>query len=251
MSMAVAEPTQLADISQKLDALTQQVAALSDQVQYLRERAYEQYRRQQERDELMEDLTPISRELFSVVVEQLEEIQSYVQLEDILFLLKRLARNTRTFNEMLDQLESLQDFVKDASPLTKDMFDQAVYTLNELEEKGYFGFARQGAYVVDQIVTSFSEEDVRQLGDNVVVILNAVKAMTQPEIMNLVANLTTAFQEVEEHAEELPTDLWSLIRQMRDPHVRRGLAITLAVFQRISQQQEEAHRETQRRTQQG
>jgi uncharacterized protein YjgD (DUF1641 family) len=89
---------------------------------------------------------------------------------------------------------------------------------------------------MDQIVTSFSEDDVRQLGDNVVLILNTVKALTQPEMMDLVNNLTQGFHEVEEHPEELPTSMFGLLREMRDPEVRRGLGITMAMLKKISQQ---------------
>ena len=37
--------------------------------------------------------------------------------------------------------------------------------------------------IADRVVTEFTEEDVKALGDNVVTILNAVKEMTQPEVM--------------------------------------------------------------------
>ena len=133
-------------------------------------------------------------------------------------------------------MESMQDLWRDLSPLTTDMFQQLVYMLNDMEEKGYFGFVQQSAYVMDQIVTSFSEEDVRLLGDNVVLILNTVKALTQPEVMNLVNNLTEGFQEVDEHADELPTSTFGSMKQMNDPDVRRGLAITMAMLKRVSQQ---------------
>ena len=160
----------------------------------------------------------------------------YVQLEDVASLAKRLARNTRTFNELLDQVESASDFVKDFAPLSQDMVEQAILMLNDMEQKGYFGFVRQGQYVMDQIVTSFTEDDVRQLGDNVVLILNTVKALTQPQMMDLVNSLTSGFQEVEGEADELPTSLFGLMREMRDPEVRRGLAITMQVLKKISAQ---------------
>ena len=99
---------------------------------------------------------------------------------------------------MLDQVESANDFVKDFAPLTQDMVEQAILMLSDMEQKGYFGFVRQGQYVMDQIVTSFTEDDVRQLGDNVVLILNTVKALTQPEMMDLVNSLTSGFQESKE-----------------------------------------------------
>ena len=50
--------------------------------------------------------------------------------------------------------------------------------------------------------------------------------------------LAVCFHEVEEHADELPTSMLGLLRQMRDPEVRRGLAVTMAMLKRVSQQQE-------------
>jgi len=107
-----------------------------------------------------------------------------------------------------------------------------------LERKGYFGFARQGMYIADQVVTSFGEEDVRRLGDNVVLILNTVKSLTQPEMMNLINNLTQGFQEAENEAAtgELDISTWGLLKQMRDPEMRRGLAVTMATLRRVSWQ---------------
>ncbi len=232
----LAKVDRLDELNRKLDQLTENVAALGKQVAFLGEKAYEDRRRQREWDELREDLTPVINDVYAVTVEQLEEIQAYVQLEDIAQLAKRLARNTRTFNELLDQVESANDFVKDFAPLSQDMVEQAILMLNDMEEKGYFGFVRQGQYVMDQIVTSFTEDDVRQLGDNVVLILNTVKALTQPQMMDLVNSLTSGFQEVEGEADELPTSMFGLMREMRDPEVRRGLAITMQVLKKISAQ---------------
>ena len=241
MTMAIAErppgdTTRLDEISHKLDQLTASVASLGEQVEYLQEKAYDDRRRQRELDELREDLTPVINDMYAVTVEQLEEIQAYVQLEDVLNLMKRLARNTRTFDQLLDQVESANDFMKDFAPLTNDMVEQAIRLMADMEQKGYFGFVRQSQYVMDQIVTSFTEDDVRQLGDNVVLILNTVKALTQPEMMGLVNNLTQGFQEIEEHPEELQTSAFGLLREMRDPEVRRGLAVTMEVLKRISKQ---------------
>ena len=230
------QASRTATIERKLDALTASVEALGEQMQFLTQQAYDSHRRQREWDELRADLTPVINDVYSITVEQMEEIQAYVQLEDVLGLAKRLARNTRNFDQLLDQMESMQDLWRDLSPLTTDMFQQVVLILNELEQKGYFGFVQQSAYVMDQIVTSFSEDDVRLLGDNVVLILNTVKALTQPEVMNLVNNLTEGFHEVEDHADELPTSTFGLLKQMRDPDVRRGLAITMAMLKRVSQQ---------------
>ena len=78
----------IAELNQKLDLLTAQV-------QYLTEQAQIAERQRQERAELMRDLTPIANDAFRLTTEQLEEIQEYVDLDDLLRLLKRLLRNGR------------------------------------------------------------------------------------------------------------------------------------------------------------
>ncbi len=229
---------QLAEISQKLDLMAQSIGVLGAQVNYLMERAEADRRRQQMWDDLFTDLTPIVHEAYQVAETQLDEMQQFVTLDDVMELVKRLARNTRTLNEMLDTLESANDFIRDAAPLTKDMMTEATAQLEMLERKGYFGFARQGMYVLDQVVTSFSEDDVKQLGDNVVLILNTVKALTQPEMMTMLNNLTQGFHEAEIDAQtgQLDIGMFGLMKKMRDPEVRRGLAITLETLRRVSAQ---------------
>ncbi len=215
------------ELTQKIDALTAQVAYLSEQAQVAE-------RDRQSRAELMRDLTPIANQAFHMTIEQLEEVQEYIDLSDLLRLFKRLLRNGRTLEKMLDQVESLADLIETVNPLANEALSKLVNTLNEAEQKGYFGFAQGGIQIIDNIVTSFSEDDVQRLGDNIVLIINTVKDMTQPEIMYFVRNtLLVAEQEVEK-----PIDISALglMRQMRDPAVRRGLALTMRVLHVIGLQ---------------
>lgn len=228
--------TALAALDRKLDALTRQMEALAVQVQWLGEQALDEQRRRREWDELRDDLMPVVHEGYRAAVAEMQTLEPYVSLDDLLLLLKRLARNTRNLNQMLDWLESGVDLTHDINRMGREMMTSATETLQTLEQKGYMGFVRQGAYVVDQVVTSFSEEDVKRLGDNVVLILNTVKALTQPEMMQMLNNLTAGFHEAETSVSDADTGLLSLLRQIRDPDVRRGLAVTLSTLKHVSQQ---------------
>ncbi|MBI5652505.1 MAG: DUF1641 domain-containing protein [Chloroflexi bacterium] len=215
------------ELTQKIDALTAQVAYLADQAQIAE-------RQRQERAELMRDLMPIANDAFRLSVEQLEEIQEYVDLGDLLRLGKRLLRNGRNIDKMLDQLESMMDLAATMGPLANEGFAKAVDVMALMERKGYFAFAQGGLKIADNIVTSFSEDDVKHLGDNVVLILNVVKDMTQPEIMTFIRNtLMVAQGEIEKPVD---TSLLALLGQMRDPAVRRGLALTMSVLRVIGSQ---------------
>lgn len=217
----------IVDLNQKIDQLASQVA-------YLTEQAHIAERQRQNRAELVSDLTPIATQAFEMTIEQLEEVKEYVDLNDLLRLMKRLMRNGRNFDQLLNQLEAVKDLMDTVGPLSDEAFFKIVNTLAEMEEKGYFTFARGSKRILDNVVTSFTEDDVDRLGDNVVLILNTVKDMTQPEIMNFVRNtLMVAEREVEK-----PVDISyrGLMRQMQDPAVRRGLALTMRVLQVIGSQ---------------
>jgi uncharacterized protein YjgD (DUF1641 family) len=56
--------------------------------------------------------------------------------------------------------------------------------------------------------------------------------------MGMVANLTQGFHEAEGQAAagKLDTGMFGLLKTMRDPEVRRGLAITLETLRRVSAQ---------------
>jgi uncharacterized protein YjgD (DUF1641 family) len=222
------EPT-LADLNQKIDALTRHV-------EYLTMQAQQAERARQDREELMHDLMPVANDAFRLATEQLEEVQEYVDLNDMLRLLKRLLRNTPMLERMLDQLESVSELVDTMMPLSDQAFGKAVDTLQAMEQKGYFMFARGGMKIADNVVTSFTQEDVEKLGDNIVLILNVVKNMTQPEIMNFVQNtMLVAEKEIEKPVD---TSIPALLGQMRDPNVRRGLALTMRVMKVIGAQAE-------------
>ena len=216
----------MVELNQKLDRLV-------TQVEFLTEEAHRQKRRQQEWDDLKADLIPIGNDIFRLSVAQMEEIQQHAQIEDMLRLFKRLLRNTRNLEQMLDQLESMSELWHDVSPLTQQMFCTAMTQLNEMERKGYFTFVQGGLDIMDRIVTSFTEEDVQQLGENVVLILQTVKEMTQPEIMTMLRQTATVVRD----EEPVDTSMLSILRQMNDPAVRKGLAKTLQILKSVGDQQ--------------
>ena len=215
---------------QSLVELNQKLDRLATQVEFLTEEAHRQKRRQQEWDELKDDLIPIGNDIFRLTVEQLEEVQSHAQIEDILRLFKRLLRNTRTLEQMLDQLESMSELWNDFSPLSQDAFLSLMNQLNQMEQKGYFVFLQGGLDIADRVVTSFDEDDVKQLGENVVLILETVKEMTQPEIMTMLRNTAHVVQD----DEPVDTSLISIFRQMNDPAVRTGLVKTMQVLKSMA-----------------
>jgi uncharacterized protein YjgD (DUF1641 family) len=216
----------LALLHQKIDTLSEQVAFLAAQAEI-------QQRRQQEFDELKQDMIPIGNHLIKLTIEELAEIGDEFQIEDVLYLLKRVMRNTQLILGMFDRLEAVMGIADEAELLGKQVFNYSVEELDRLEREGYFGFAREGWKIAERIVSEFSEEDVQALGDNVVTILTTVRNLTQPEIMSIANNAVGAIQEVPE-TEKVST--WTLLRELGNPKVRRGMARLINLLKALDEQ---------------
>jgi uncharacterized protein YjgD (DUF1641 family) len=200
-------PTDLEALSRKLDVLSVQVG-------YLIEQAQTATRKQQERSELVQDVLPIANDAIGLVTEQLDEIQEYIDLSDILRLLKRLLRSGHNIERMLDYLESTLDLAQTAGPLTSSILDKVTDQLEVAEERGYFALARGSARAIDKVASSLAPEDMDRFADNLAVVLAAFKEWDQPAAPGL----------------------RSLLKQMRDPEVQRGLAATLSVLRAVGVQ---------------
>ncbi|MDW8325993.1 MAG: hypothetical protein RMK99_05460 [Anaerolineales bacterium] len=217
----------LSALLQKVDDLTGEVRALTEQVEAQR-------RNTQALEELVQDLTPVVNQAFKTLVRELDEVDGEFTGEQLMFLLKRLLANVHRFNDLLAQLESLLDLLEETSKVGRPVFNTAVRTLDQLERKGYFVFAREGARIVDRVVTEFTEDDVRALGDNIVTILRTVKNMTQPDIMALANRAVNQLHEPE--PAEQDASVWALMREINDPKVRKGLARLLRVVKTLADQ---------------
>jgi uncharacterized protein YjgD (DUF1641 family) len=76
---------------------------------------------------------------------------------------------------------------------------------------------------LDNVVESFSVEDVRALGDNVVTILNTVKNLTQPDMLQAVDNALTVYKKLDINVEE-EVSFFTLIKGLNTPEMKRGMA---------------------------
>ena len=219
-----------------LTLLHQKIDTLSEQVAYLTTQANSQQRRQQELDDLKSDMFPIVNHMIKLSIDELAEIGDEFQIDDLLYLLKRMMRNTSLILAMFNRLEAIMGVADEAELLGKQVFNFTVEELNRLERQGYFGFAREGWGILQRIVTEFSEGDVQALGDNIVTILTTIRNMTQPEIMALANNAIGAIQE--DIPETTKVSIWTIVRELGDPKVRRGMVRMMNLLKALDDQSE-------------
>ncbi len=212
----------------RLDAMNAQMAAISEELAISRA-SREQW------SELIETLVPVTRGAMDVATRELSELEADVTIDDVTRFARTTARAVPTMEVLVGQLGSLSELGHEVTSISGAGVAKLTEILQEAEDKGYFMFAREGAAIADRVVTSFDEDDVRALGDNVVTILNAVKELTQPEVMALLNRTALTIQEVEEaHIE--PPSAFALLKSMRDPQTRRGLARVLSMLHTVGEE---------------
>ncbi|GAB4192448.1 MAG: hypothetical protein Kow00108_26890 [Calditrichia bacterium] len=214
--------TQIQEINSKLDAITAYIE--------------EEQKRKRALDELKDDLTLIGKDAFGMAVEELDEISHHFEMEDLLHLVKRLLRNVRNLNRLFDMLESGLSFMDDAKPITRESFNSLLEMLDEMEKKGYFEFLKETVKIFDTIVTSFSVEDVVALRENIVSILQTVKGLTQPEMLDTVNNALGFFHYLGEKVEE-DVSFWDIFKELKDPQTKKGMVFALHFLKNITQAQ--------------
>jgi uncharacterized protein YjgD (DUF1641 family) len=188
-----------------------------------------------EMEDLKDDLMRVGTDLFQTAVVELDGIQDQFRTVDVVHLGKKLMRNVDTITRIVEQLESVKDFLEDASPLARESFIALMNRMDEFDRKGYFGFLKEMAKVADNVVTSFTREDVKNLGDNIVTILNTIKTMTQPDMLLAMNNAVDMYKKMDLEVED-DVSFLTLLREMNTPEARKGMAFVIRFLKSIGSQ---------------
>jgi len=215
--------------------LDERLDRLDEQVAFLVEQARRDMIRQSAVAELLADLAPVSRQFLSTAGERLEELD--LDPAEAMALLKTLGGSLGEINRLLAAVKPLVELSETVSELSGPALEALTRRLTDLDERGYLRFAGAGVGVLDRVVTGFDESDVEALGENVVLILRTLREMTQPEIMQMLQRTIRSVKVEDEPAE--PPGMFELLRQLRKPEARRGLARMIHVLDSLGN--ESAH----------
>jgi uncharacterized protein YjgD (DUF1641 family) len=214
--------TQITELNAKLDIILEEIEL--------------QKRHRREMEDLKDDLLRVGKDVYQTAVEELDQIHDYVNSRDILHFGKYMLRNVNTISRVIQQLESAKDFLTDASPLIRESIIDFMEKLDEIDRKGYFEFIKELSKVSDKVVTSFTVDDVKSLGDNIVIILNTVKNLTQPDMLHTINNAINVYKKLDIKVTEKVT-LLSLLKELNDPKTKKGLAFAIRLLKNLANEQ--------------
>ncbi len=174
----------IALLHEKIDQLTVQVEILADHAEI-------EQRRRRELDELKADLIPIGNQLVKLTINELAEIGTEFELEDLIYLLKRVLRNTQLILTMMDRFEALMGIADEMELLGKQVFSTTIEGLDRLEREGFFAIARESWDVLEKIVAEIDPADIRSIGEDLgsPSSIALLRELNQPEVRKGMARL--------------------------------------------------------------
>lgn len=217
-----------------LEPLLARIDDLTARVERLIQCTEENRRMRQGWADFSADLTPVAARALERTIERLDGTS--IDTDAVIGLLIHLAEAAPRLERSVDTLVSVGELAAEVGDVGGPVFESLIGRLDVLGQRGYFTFAAGALGVLDRIVTSFGEDDLEQLGDNVVLIMQTVKEMTQPEIMQMMQRTVRIVRDGEQ-PEKL--GLFRLLREMRDPEVKLGMYRAISLLRGLGGEAEE------------
>lgn len=214
-------------------ALQEQISELNKKVDLLLEYVNQQRLKTDQLEDLVADVSIIGKDMYDTTVEELDKRMVNLDLDDVKGLMLRVLRNIDNMNKFLELFESMNDFIKDASPIFNEVIIDFSKKLHGFDEKGYFEFFSEAGKIFDNIILNYKPEDVRELADNVVMILDTVRSATQPEMMKAINNGLKVYGSME--VENVPEySIFKVMREMKQPEMKRALGFFVTFMKNMS-----------------
>ncbi len=131
---------------------------------------------------------------------------------------------------LVERQRRIDDFMTEMTPIFKDMMGVGITRMQDAETAGYFRAAKAAAGALDRVVRGHSAEELDELGDDLVRILDTLRVLTRPDVLQVAADAAT----VVEHREDLaPLGLVGMVRAGGDVDVQRGMAVMMELLKHV------------------
>ncbi len=156
----------------------------------------------------------------------------------------RLDRITASLDILTRAERKRTELIDEMWPIVCEAGIAATHQIGELESGGWLDTLRAGSRILKTLLEHTSNEEIEELADSVLAIKDAVRAMTQPEVVAIFEEAGEVLQDAD-HLE--PVGPTGLLKASRDADVQRGLAVLLELLKHAGQATREvSHRKTER-----
>lgn len=174
-----------------------------------------------------------------LLTEELAEVETGFQLEDILHMLKRLLLSFRHLTYALEQLENLIDLWRDLEPVLRLAVPHIIDKLDELEQQGIFRINKAMLGMYAKLAATYTAEDIDAIGDGFVRMHGLIKKLAEPEMIDFLEKFSNLPTNVN-LAQAKPTGPVGLMFRMMNRDARRGLGVAVEMTKALGRLPEAA-----------
>jgi uncharacterized protein YjgD (DUF1641 family) len=216
-------------------ALQEQMNEINRKLDQLLEENAVQRQNREAINDLLDDVAVIGKDVFRDMVNQLDNAGVELDGDAVRSLLIGLIRNIENLSMVLETIESLNDLMKDLTPIVRQAGLDGVKKFNELEQKGYFEILGQLSKATDTIVSHYSREDIMKLSENLIPVADTLVKLADRGFMEKLGAITVALSEIKtEEIEEY--SVWRVMREMHKPQVKKSIGFIMAFLTKINEQ---------------
>ncbi|MFN8211899.1 MAG: hypothetical protein U0T33_13165 [Bacteroidales bacterium] len=215
-------------------ALQEQINEINRKLDLLLEESAVQRQGREAMNDLADDVAVIGKEVFRDMVNQLDNAGIEMDGDALRGLLIKLVRNVENMGMLLETIESMNDLLKDLTPIIRQIGLDGVNKFHELDKKGYFEIMAQAGKAADTIVTRYSREDIAALSGNLVIAADTIIKLGNPGFLEKLGAIADALGEIRtEEIEEY--SVWRAMRELNKPQVRKSIGFIMAFLEKINE----------------
>lgn len=211
-----------------------QINEINQKIDLVLEHIEQQRIRKEEIDDLIEDLSIVGKDVFQHTVVALDKAGVELDSDALSHLVIKLIKNIGNFNELLDTVESVNDFIKDATPIFRQIGLDAINKVAELEQKGYLEYFYAAKELMEKIKENYSPDDIRNLSNNIDIIFSITKNITKTEFLQNLERITKIISEEKIEDNKDNKSLLKLLRELNSPEIRKSLSFSLRIIKQIT-----------------
>ena len=174
--------------------------------------------------DLGRDVTLLTYPAVKMLTEELGEVETGFQLEDLSIVLKRFLLSLRHIAWGLEQLENLVDWWQDMEPLMKIAVPHLIDILEDLDQKGIFRGYKAMLEGYAKIAQTYGPEDIDTIAQGIVSMHGVAKKFSDQKFISFVEKFMDVPSQVDLE-EAKPVGPVGLMWRMRSPESRRGLGV--------------------------
>ncbi len=208
-------------LNKKIDFLTEQVTNLTNRLSSI--------------DDFKEDFSLFAKDAFNEVVDFMSDVDFHFRSQDFLSMIKKTLRNINNISKLLDQLQSFVEFSEDIGPLTREIVDDFITKLHELEQKGILESLSRSVGIISTFNENFDPEDVTNFGNSMILAMKTVKKLTTPEKLERIEKIIESV-ETYDFKKKRKVSIFSLFKKLRSREILNSLDTMLDIAKIASKQ---------------